>query len=121
MVRAIAREGCRQSASAGSAAVPHGRLERRENGGAAVRWAGVVQCPVGVSGGGHPVPGAGTATGAISVAQTHDLVVRFAGEGGQGVVTAADALVRAAGQAGYHVITYSSFPSQIMGGPTFAR
>jgi len=55
------------------------------------------------------------------VAQTHDLVVRFAGEGGQGVVTAADALVRAAAQAGYHVITYSSFPSQIMGGPTFAQ
>jgi len=50
-----------------------------------------------------------------------DLVVGFAGEGGQGVVTAADALVRAAAQVGYQVITYSSFPSQIMGGPTFAQ
>ena len=55
------------------------------------------------------------------MAVIHDLVVRFAGEGGQGAVTAADALARAAAQAGYHVATYSSFPSQIMGGPTFAQ
>jgi len=53
--------------------------------------------------------------------ERHDLVVRFAGEGGQGVVTAADALARAAAQVGYHVVTYTSFPSQIMGGPTFAQ
>ena len=55
------------------------------------------------------------------MAVIHDLVVRFAGEGGQGAVTAADAFARAAAQVGYHVVTYSSFPSQIMGGPTFAQ
>jgi 2-oxoglutarate ferredoxin oxidoreductase subunit alpha len=50
-----------------------------------------------------------------------DLIVRFAGEGGQGMVTAAEALAQAAAQAGYHVQTFSTFPSQIMGGPTWAQ
>ena len=50
-----------------------------------------------------------------------DFVVRFAGEGGQGVVTAAEALAQAASQVGYHVMTYSTFPSQIMGGPTWTQ
>jgi len=53
--------------------------------------------------------------------ESRDLVVRFAGEGGQGVVTAGEAFARAAAQVGYHVVTYSSFPSQIMGGPTFIQ
>jgi 2-oxoglutarate ferredoxin oxidoreductase subunit alpha len=50
-----------------------------------------------------------------------DVVVRFAGEGGQGVVTSADALAQAASQVGYHVITYATFPSQILGGPTWTQ
>ena len=50
-----------------------------------------------------------------------DLVVRFAGEGGHGIVTAAEVLAQAAAQAGYHVMTYATFPSQIMGGPTWAQ
>lgn len=50
-----------------------------------------------------------------------DFVVRFAGEGGQGVVTAAEALAQAASQVGYHVLTYATFPSQIMGGPTWTQ
>ncbi|MEE9199131.1 MAG: 2-oxoacid:acceptor oxidoreductase subunit alpha [Dehalococcoidia bacterium] len=50
-----------------------------------------------------------------------DFVVRFAGEGGQGVVTAAEALAQAGSQVGYHVITYATFPSQIMGGPTWTQ
>ena len=50
-----------------------------------------------------------------------DFVVRFAGEGGQGMVTSAEALAQAAAQVGYHVQTYSTFPSQIMGGPTVAQ
>ena len=50
-----------------------------------------------------------------------DLVVRFAGEGGQGVVTAAEMLARAAAAVGYHVQTFSTFPSQIMGGPTWTQ
>ncbi len=50
-----------------------------------------------------------------------DLVVRFAGEGGQGVVTAAEGLAQAAARVGYHVQTFSTFPSQIKGGPTWAQ
>ena len=53
--------------------------------------------------------------------QTRDLVVRFAGEGGQGVVTAAEMLARAAASVGYHVQTFATFPSQIMGGPTWTQ
>ena len=53
--------------------------------------------------------------------QTHDLVVRFAGEGGQGFVTASDMLARAASSVGYHSFTFTTFPSQIMGGPTWAQ
>lgn len=50
-----------------------------------------------------------------------DFVIRFAGEGGQGLVTSADALARAAAQAGYFVQTHSTFPSQIMGGPASSQ
>ena len=48
-------------------------------------------------------------------------VVRFAGEGGQGMVTSAEVLVQAAASVGYHVQSSSTFPSQIMGGPTWAQ
>ncbi len=51
----------------------------------------------------------------------HDFVIRFAGEGGQGLVTSADALSRAAAHAGYFVQTHSTFPSQIMGGPASSQ
>jgi 2-oxoglutarate ferredoxin oxidoreductase subunit alpha len=50
-----------------------------------------------------------------------DFVIRFAGEGGQGLVTSADALARAAVRAGYYVQTFSTFPSQIMGGPASSQ
>ena len=53
--------------------------------------------------------------------RTQDLVVRFAGEGGQGVVTAAEMLARAAASVGYHTQTFATFPSQIMGGPTWTQ
>ena len=53
--------------------------------------------------------------------QKKDFVVRFAGEGGQGVVTAAEALAQAACQVGYYAMTYATFPSQIMGGPTWTQ
>ena len=52
---------------------------------------------------------------------TRDFVVRFAGEGGQGVVTASDMLARAAATVGYHVLTFATFPSQILGGPTWTQ
>ena len=50
-----------------------------------------------------------------------DFVVRFAGEGGQGVVTSAEGLAQASAQSGYHVQTFATFPSQIMGGPTWTQ
>jgi 2-oxoglutarate/2-oxoacid ferredoxin oxidoreductase subunit alpha len=53
--------------------------------------------------------------------QMRDFVVRFAGEGGQGVVTSAEGLAQAATQVGYHALTYATFPSQIMGGPTWTQ
>ena len=53
--------------------------------------------------------------------QQRDFVVRFAGEGGQGMVTAAEALAQAASQVGYHTMTFVTFPSQIVGGPTWAQ
>ena len=53
--------------------------------------------------------------------QSRDLVVRFAGEGGQGVVTASEMLAGAAASVGYHVQTFATFPSQIMGGPTWTQ
>ena len=46
-----------------------------------------------------------------------DFVVRFAGEGGGGLVTSAELLAQVTAQVGYHVKTYVTFPSQIMGGP----
>ena len=50
-----------------------------------------------------------------------DFVVRFAGEGGQGVVTSAEGLAQAMAQSGYNVQTFSTFPSQIRGGPTWTQ
>lgn len=50
-----------------------------------------------------------------------DLIVRFAGEGGQGVVTSAEGLAQAGTQVGYHVQTFATFPSQILGGPTWTQ
>ena len=50
-----------------------------------------------------------------------DFVVRFAGEGGQGFLTAAIGFATAYNQAGYHTQTFATFPSQIMGGPTWMQ
>ena len=53
--------------------------------------------------------------------QMRDFVVRFAGEGGQGVVTSAEGLAQVSTQVGYHALTYATFPSQILGGPTWTQ
>ncbi len=53
--------------------------------------------------------------------EKQDFVVRFAGEGGQGVVTSAEGLAQAAAQVGYNVQTFATFPSQILGGPTYTQ
>ncbi|MPZ99086.1 MAG: 2-oxoacid:acceptor oxidoreductase subunit alpha [Dehalococcoidia bacterium] len=50
-----------------------------------------------------------------------NLVVRFAGEGGQGVVGGSEILAAAAAQVGYHVQTFATFPSQIKGGPAWGQ
>ena len=50
-----------------------------------------------------------------------DFVVRFAGEGGQGFLTAALGFAQANTQAGYHSQTFATFPSQITGGPTWMQ
>ena len=48
-----------------------------------------------------------------------DFVVRFAGEGGQGLLSSATGLAGAFTQIGYHTQTFATFPSQISGGPTW--
>ena len=53
--------------------------------------------------------------------QMRDFVVRFAGEGGQGVVTSAEGLAQASTQVGYNALTFATFPSQILGGPTWTQ
>ncbi len=53
--------------------------------------------------------------------QMRDFIVRFAGEGGQGVVTSAEGLAQTSTQAGYHALTFATFPSQILGGPTWTQ
>ena len=55
------------------------------------------------------------------MASRSEIVVRFAGEGGQGVVTAAEMLARAATGVGFHALTFATFPSQILGGPTWTQ
>ena len=51
--------------------------------------------------------------------QTTDFRIRFAGEGGQGLLTVAEGFASANVQAGYHAQTFATFPSQITGGPTW--
>ena len=53
--------------------------------------------------------------------QMRDFVVRFAGEGGQGVVTSAEGLAQSSTQVGYHALTFATFPSKILGGPTWTQ
>lgn len=50
-----------------------------------------------------------------------DLVIRFAGEGGQGLLSTATGLATAFTQVGYHSQTFATFPSQIIGGPTWMQ
>jgi len=45
-----------------------------------------------------------------------DLTVKYAGEGGEGVISAGDFTMRAASNLGYEVVTFKSFPAEIKGG-----
>lgn len=53
--------------------------------------------------------------------QLRDFVIRFGAEGGGGIVTASEILAQSATQIGYHALTFSTFPSQIMGGPVWTQ
>ena len=45
-----------------------------------------------------------------------DLVIRIAGESGEGVVSTGDLVTQAAARAGYRVLTFKTFPAEIKGG-----
>ncbi len=45
-----------------------------------------------------------------------DLTIKYAGEGGEGVISAGDFTMRAASNLGYEVVTFKSFPAEIKGG-----
>ena len=45
-----------------------------------------------------------------------DLTVKYAGEGGEGVISSGDFTMKAAAKLGYEVVTFKSFPAEIKGG-----
>lgn len=45
-----------------------------------------------------------------------DLVVRIAGESGEGVISTGDLVAQAAARAGYELLTFKTFPAEIRGG-----
>ena len=45
-----------------------------------------------------------------------DIIMRIAGEGGEGVISSGDFLMQAATRAGMEVVTFKTFPSEIKGG-----
>jgi len=47
----------------------------------------------------------------------HSVVVRLAGESGEGVISCGDILTQAAARGGYYTQTFRTFPAEIKGGP----
>ncbi len=47
----------------------------------------------------------------------HSVVIRLAGESGEGVISSGDILTQAAARAGYYTQTFRTFPAEIKGGP----
>ncbi len=47
----------------------------------------------------------------------HSVVVRLAGESGEGVISSGDILTQAAARGGYYTQTFRTFPAEIKGGP----
>ncbi|MBI3980112.1 MAG: 2-oxoacid:acceptor oxidoreductase subunit alpha [Chloroflexi bacterium] len=45
-----------------------------------------------------------------------DMIIRIAGEGGEGVISAGDMFTAGAARAGYHVFTFRTYPAEIKGG-----
>ncbi len=48
--------------------------------------------------------------------QTNDLILRVAGESGEGVITVAESVSRVAARMGLHLATFRTFPAEIKGG-----
>jgi len=48
---------------------------------------------------------------------TRDIVVRIAGEGGEGVISTGELLTKAMARASLHVFAFQSYPAEIKGGP----
>ena len=46
----------------------------------------------------------------------HDLIIRIAGEGGEGIISAGDMITQACARAGLEVYTFKTFPAEIKGG-----
>ncbi len=46
----------------------------------------------------------------------NDLVIRFGGEGGEGIISAGDMVTQAAARSGLEVLTFKTFPAEIRGG-----
>ncbi len=46
----------------------------------------------------------------------NELVVRIAGEAGEGVISTGDLITRAAARAGFYLITFKTFPAEVRGG-----
>ncbi|MBI4300320.1 MAG: 2-oxoacid:acceptor oxidoreductase subunit alpha [Chloroflexi bacterium] len=48
-----------------------------------------------------------------------EIIIRLAGEGGEGVISAGDMFTAGAARLGYQVFTFRTYPSQIKGGPAW--
>src|SRR3989338_6471244 len=46
----------------------------------------------------------------------NDLIIRIAGEGGEGIISAGDFITQACARAGLEVYTFKTFPAEIKGG-----
>jgi 2-oxoglutarate ferredoxin oxidoreductase subunit alpha len=57
----------------------------------------------------HPLGG--------SLSARHSVVIRLAGESGEGVISSGDILTQAAARGGYYTQTFRTFPAEIKGGP----
>ncbi len=53
--------------------------------------------------------------------QDTDLVIRVAGESGEGVISTGDLILKAAAEASLHVFTFRTFPAEIKGGPAMMQ
>ncbi len=48
--------------------------------------------------------------------ETNEIIIRLAGEGGEGVISTGDIFTQGAARTGYHVFTFRTYPAEIKGG-----